>query len=77
MNKFIKKYPQFWIPKEGDRVQVKITLDINRIEVNDPEWDYQVGDKGTIIDIGLYFLIIRFDNTNQVHCLYREEVELI
>lgn len=77
MNKFIKKYPQFWVPAVGDRVQVKIALDGNRTEVNDSHWDYHVGDKGIIMDIGLHLVYIRFDITNRVHCLYREEVELI
>ena len=77
MNKFIKKYPQFWVPAVGDRVQVKIALDSNFTEVNDSKWDYKVGDKGIIMDIVLHFVYIRFDITNLVYCLYREEVELI
>lgn len=82
MNKFIKKYPQFWIPKEGDRVQVKQLMNDEHKVVD--EWAaYKKGDSGTIVLSAIGYspypvIHIRFDKGYLgTGCLFVDEVEPI
>jgi hypothetical protein len=62
-NKFIEKYPAFWIPKYGDRVKIiKIIKEKDRqiSRIN----EYYIGDIGTVrqYDSGSELLLIKLDN---------------
>jgi hypothetical protein len=79
MNKFLKKYPQFWVPKVGDTFRIVQVLNLRREPVTD--WNYAIGDEGEIIENNINWFVVRIHNLNHMHnrrtAVYREEIELI
>jgi hypothetical protein len=74
MNKFIKKYPQFWDPKVGDKVKIKAILDEKgRLTYS---YLYKIGEIGIIKDISYdpYLIEIVSKPGSKFH-LFKNELE--
>lgn len=75
-NKFIKKYPAFWVPKIGEQVEIVKLLDQFGKPVSC--WHkYELGDIGTIVSVDDNLLAINIKLTDgKIVDIYTEEVRL-
>ena len=75
-NKFLEKYPNLWIPKVGDKVEIIKVL--NNIKKPTDNWYYKIKDTGEIIHIMTltrYTLYqVKFHKNHSVQSVFVEEI---
>ena len=74
-NKFLEKYPNLWIPKVGDKVEIVQILYSDRSVVCNPElWNYQIGDVAIIEKIRYITITIKLLKNGETCVVFFEEV---
>ena len=76
-NKFLKQYPNLWVPCIGDTIRIIKAFGFDEKETD--EWIYKKGDTGTIVKIWTNTILysVYFKIYEKTYFVYKDEMELI